>query len=187
MTSSAASPTRLGVTLRRIYFIRFAIALVWAALIFVLAASGGPALTVLLVAYPLVDAVSVFAQIRAEGESRGPRPAEFINVALSVVAAIALGFASTVSSAAVLIAWGIWATVSGLTQLIAAILRRKSGGQIALMVSGAISVLAGGAFAAQGFLGGGTVSGIGGYAILGGLFFLIAAIRLNIVLKKVSA
>lgn len=187
MTSLPATSTALGATLRRIYFARFAFATVWAALIVVLAASGGPVLTVLLVLYPLVDAVSVFLQIRAEGASRGPRPAELINVTLSVAAAIALGFASTVSAGAALIAWGVWATLSGLTQLIAATLRRKSGGQIPLMISGAISILAGVAFTAQGIQAAGTIAGIGGYAILGGIFFLIAAIRLSIVLKKVSA
>jgi uncharacterized membrane protein HdeD (DUF308 family) len=187
MTLSATSPTRLGAILRRIYVIRFAFAVVWAALIFVTSATIGPLTTVLLVLYPLVDAVAVIVQIRAEGGSRGSRPAEWINVALSVVAAIALGWGATVSSAAVLIAWGIWAILSGLTQLLAAILRRKSGGQVALIVSGAISVLAGGAFAAQGVQGGGNITGIGGYAILGGIFFLIAAIRLSIVLRKASA
>jgi uncharacterized membrane protein HdeD (DUF308 family) len=187
MTSSAASSTRPGATLRRIYVIRFAFALVWAALIFVTSSTIGPLTTVLLVLYPLVDAGAVILQIRSEGESRGPRPAEWANVALSVLAAIALGWASTVSSAAVLIVWGSWAIVSGVTQLFAAILRRKSGGQVALIVSGAISVLAGGAFAAQGVQGGGNITGIGGYAILGGIFFLIAAIRLTVVLRKASA
>jgi hypothetical protein len=58
---------------------------------------------------------------------------------------------------------------------------------VPLIISGGISVLAGAAFAAQGLQGGGTVSGVGGYAVLGGIFFLIAAIRLSIALKKVSA
>lgn len=187
MTTSAASTTRLGAALRRIYFVRFAFALVWAALVFATASTQGPVLTVLLVLYPLVDAGAVLLQLRAEGPARGPRPAEWVNVALSVAAAIALGWASTVSAAAVLIGWGIWAVVSGLTQLFAAILRRKSGGQVPLMISGAISVLAGSAFAAQGFQGGGTLLGVGGYALLGGIFFLIAAIRLSIVLRKASA
>lgn len=185
--SSAVSSVALGATLRRIYFIRFAFALVWAALVFTVGSSAGPLQTVLLVLYPLVDAGAVLLQIRAEGDSRGPRPAELINVVLSVLAAIALGWASTVSTPAVLLAWGAWAIVSGLTQLFAAILRRKSGGQVPLMISGGISVLAGGAFAAQGLQGGGALAGVGGYAVLGGIFFLIAAIRLSVALKKVSA
>lgn len=186
MTTSAASPTRLGVTLRRIYFIRFAFALVWAVALFATASSPGPLLTVLLVLYPLVDAAAVYAQIRSEGTTRGPRPAEWLNVALSVLAAIALGWASTVSIAAVLITWGIWAIVSGLTQLFAAVIRRKSGGQVPLIVSGAISVLAGGAFAAQGAQSAASAAGVGGYAILGGIFFLISAIRLTVLLRKAS-
>lgn len=185
--SSAVSSVALGATLRRIYFIRFAFALVWAALVFTVGSAEGPLQTVLLVLYPLVDAGAVLLQIRAEGDSRGPRPAELINVVLSVLAAIALGWASTVSAPAVLLAWGAWAIVSGLTQLFAAVLRRKSGGQVPLMISGGISVLAGGAFAAQGLQGGGAFAGVGGYAVLGGIFFFIAAIRLSVALKKVSA
>lgn len=185
MTSSAASPVRLGAALRRIYYIRFAFALVWAALIFLTASSVGPLLSVLLVLYPLVDAGAVFIQIRSEGDASSPRTAEWINVALSVIAAIALGWASTVSTGAILVVWGVWAIVSGVLQLLAAILRRKSGGQVPLIISGAISVLAGAAFAAQGAQNA-SATGVGGYAILGGIFFLIAAIRLGIVLKKAS-
>ncbi|NLP85028.1 hypothetical protein HF576_14340 [Microbacterium sp. CFH 90308] len=184
---SAVSSVALGVTLRRLYFIRFAFALLWAALVFTAGSAAGPLQTVLLVLYPLVDAGAVLMQIRSEGDSRGPRPAEQINVILSTLAAIALAWASTVSTPAVLLAWGAWAIVSGLTQLVAAIIRRKSHGQVPLMISGGISILAGGAFAAQGLQGGGTVAGVGGYAVLGGIFFLIAAIRLSISLKKVSA
>jgi uncharacterized membrane protein HdeD (DUF308 family) len=84
------------------------------------------------------------------------------------------------------VVWGVWAVVSGVVQLIVALLRRSLGGQIPLVVSGAISVLAGIAFAAQGTQGTGTAVGVGGYAVVGGIFFLIAAIRLSIVLRRAA-
>ncbi|WP_106815691.1 DUF308 domain-containing protein [Microbacterium timonense] len=186
MTTSTTSKPGLGTALRRIYLTRAAFAVIWAVVLFLTAPAPNPLLTVLLVLYPLVDAGAVFLQIRAEGQARGPRPAELGNVVLSVLAAIALGWASTISAAAVLVAWGVWAIVSGLAQLIAAILRRSSGGQVPLMISGAISVLAGAAFATQGLQGGTVVVGVGGYAILGGIFFLVAGIRLSILQRKAS-
>jgi len=172
-------------SLRKLYFIRFAFAVLWAVVLFTAGSTGGVLLTVLLVVYPLVDAVAVLTQLRAEGAAQASRVPEWANVVVSVAAAIALGIASTMSVSAVLLAWGFWAVTAGAVQLVAAVLRRSLGGQIPLIVSGAISVLAGAGFAA----GSGTATntaGIGGYAILGGIFFLVAAIRLNVLLPRAS-
>jgi uncharacterized membrane protein HdeD (DUF308 family) len=185
MTSTTAvAPSTFGSALRRLYFIRFGFAIVWALLVILAATSAGPLLTVLVVLYPLVDAVAVVWQLRAEGASQATRVPEWINVAASVVAAVGLGFASAASLSAVLAVWGVWAIVAGLVQLLAAVLRRKAGGQVPLIVSGAISILAGGAFAAQGVQHAASATGIGGYAILGGVFFLMAAIRLSVLLRR---
>jgi uncharacterized membrane protein HdeD (DUF308 family) len=178
MSGSTATAPAFRVGLRNLYVIRFAFALIWAAIVFVAAGSGAPILTVLVVLYPLADAAAVLWQLRSEGSDRASRVPEWINVVLSVVAAILLGWASTVSVGALLTVWGLWAIASGIVQLITAVLRRKLGGQIPLIVSGAISILAGVAFATSQATSGAT--GIGGYAILGGVFFLIAAIRLTV-------
>ncbi len=175
---SAISP-QFRTALRTLYFARFAFALVWAALLFLASGVGGPLLTVLLIVYPLADAAAVFWQLRSEGPAQASRAPESINVVLSVVAAVALGWVSTVSIAAVLTVWGIWAITSGIVQLVAAVLRRGVGGQVPLIVSGAISVLAGSAFIAQSFQGASSAAGVGGYAILGGILFLVAALRLR--------
>jgi hypothetical protein len=45
-------------------------------------------------------------------------------------------------------------------------------------------VPAGLGFLFQGLQGGTGAAGVGGYAILGGIFFLVAAIRLTIVLRR---
>jgi hypothetical protein len=184
-TSSPGAALTFGASLRTLYFARFAFAIVWAALIILLGGVGGALVTVLLIVYPLVDAAAVLWQLRSEGRSQASRVPEWINVVVSVIAAIALGYISTVSISGVLIVWGLWAITSGAVQLIAALLRRSLGGQIPLIVSGAISVLAGGSFVA-GSAQAASVTGIGGYAILGGVLFLIAAIRLTVVLRRAA-
>lgn len=172
--------------LRTLYFIRFGFALVWAVLIFFVVGAAGPGLTVLLVVYPLVDAAAVVWQLRAEGPAQASRVPEVINVVVSILAAVALGWVSTVSTTGALVVWGIWALLSGAVQLIAALLRRPQGGQVPLIVSGAISVLAGVGFASQGAMGGAISASVGGYAVLGGIFFLVAAIRLSVLMRRAS-
>lgn len=177
--SGTGSPSPFSATLSRLYFTRFAFAVVWAALLFPSGKHTGAALTTLLVVYPLVDAAAVLWQLRAKDRTSGSKPAEWINVAVSVVVAIALGWASTSSIGAALAVWGAWAVASGIAQLVTAISRRSSGGQTPLIISGAISTLAGADFLAQAAKHPSSMTTIGGYAILGGVFFLISAIRLR--------
>lgn len=185
MTDSPASrPTpALSADLRRLYVIRFAFALLWGVTLLTVPLEG-VALPVLLAIYPLVDAGAVLWQLRSEGPGASPRAAEWVNVVTSVLAAVGLAIASSFSPAAALATWGAWAIVSGVTQLVTALQRRRTGGQVPLVVSGALSVLAGSGFAVSGLLGAGTVGGVGGYAIVGGIFFLIAAIQLSVRLRR---
>jgi uncharacterized membrane protein HdeD (DUF308 family) len=172
----------VAVTLSRLYAVRFVVAIAWAAVLALTAPGPGPLLAVLVVAYPLVDAAAVLVQLRAApGTSRVP---ETVNLVLSVLAAIGLGVAAVSSVGAVLTVWGAWAIASGATQLATAILRRTAGGQIPLIVSGAISLLAGAGFIVQGARGGTSATGIAGYAVLGGVFFLIAGIRLAVLHRR---
>ena len=101
--------------------------------------------------------------------------------------AIALGIASWMSVPGALAVWGLWAIVAGIPQLITAIRNRRAGGQVAQMLSGGISVFAGGGFLFQGLQGNGTMAGAAGYATLGAIFFLASAIRLSVVLRKAQA
>lgn len=166
-------------TLRRLYLTRFAFAVVWAVSLFLTSTTAGPPLTALLVVYPLVDAAAVLWQLRATDRPSGPRTAEWINVVVSVVVAAALGWAATVSIAAVLVVWGAWAVGSGVPQLVAAISRRGLGGQVPQMLSGGISVLAGASFLFQSYTGATDLGNIAGYAAVGGIFFLVSAVRLR--------
>lgn len=181
--SETTTPLALSSALRRLYFVRAGFTVVWAALLFLTGGATGPFLTILLVVYPLFDAGSVFWQIRAEGENRRAKVSEWINVVVSVLVAITLGWASTVSPSVALTVWGVWAIGAGLPQLITAIRNRRSGGQVPQMLSGGISLLAGGAFVAQGLQGAGMITGVAGYALVGAVFFLISAIRLSSLLR----
>jgi uncharacterized membrane protein HdeD (DUF308 family) len=175
--SPAAPP--LARTLRPLYFTRFGFAVVWALLLALVAPAVAPLLTVLLVLYPLVDAAAVLTELRASGSSARSRVSETVNIVVSVLAALALGWASFVSPAAVLAVWGVWAVLAGATQLLTGLSRRKLGGQWPLMFSGGLSVLVGFAFLAQGVGGATMVTSVAGYATLGGVLFLISAIRLT--------
>jgi uncharacterized membrane protein HdeD (DUF308 family) len=186
-TTETPLSSTFGRALRSLYLVRFGFAVVWAVLLFLAAGTTGPVLTILLVVYPLFDAAAVAWQLRAAPASQGPKASEWVNVAVSIAVAIALGVASTVSNAAVLAVWGVWAIGAGIPQLVTAIRNRRSGGQVAQMLSGGISVLAGGAFLAQGLGGAGAIAGVGGYATLGAVFFLVSAIRLHVVLRKAGA
>lgn len=166
-------------TLRRLSFTRFGFAVIWALLLALVAPSAAPLLTVLLVLYPLVDAAAVFTELRASGTSARSRISETVNIVVSVLAAIALGWASFVSPGAVLAVWGVWAVLAGAAQLVTGLSRRKLGGQWPLMFSGGLSVLVGLAFLAQGIGGATSVTSVAGYAALGGVLFLISAIRLT--------
>jgi uncharacterized membrane protein HdeD (DUF308 family) len=180
MTTIATSPAvPLAKTLRRLYFSRFAFAVVWALLLGLVAPHSAPLLTVLLIVYPLVDAVSVFIELRASAGSTGSRASKIANIVVSVLAAIALGWASFVSPGAVLVVWGVWAVLAGATQLLTGLSRRRLGGQWPLIVSGGISVLAGIAFLSQGLGGATSAASVAGYAALGGVLFLVSALRLT--------
>jgi uncharacterized membrane protein HdeD (DUF308 family) len=177
-TVESTTATPLAGTLRRLYFTRFGFAVVWAALIAVVAPAGGTLLTVLLIVYPLFDAAAVLIELRGSATSSRSRISEIANIAFSVTAAIALGWASVQSLSAVLAVWGAWAILAGAAQLLTGASRRRLGGQWPLIVSGGVSVLAGSGFLAQGLQGGTSVASVAGYATLGGVLFLVSAIRL---------
>ena len=190
MTTSASTPATAPTAapsfihpLRRLYFIRFAFAAVWAGLVFATAADQGPLLTVLLIVYPLFDAGAILWQLRVAPDRRA-RLSEWAGVTVSVIVALALGITSTFSLSGALIVWGAWAIGSGIPQLITAIRNRRSGGQVAQMLSGGISVFAGAGFLIQGIGGAETITGVAGYATLGAIFFLVSAIRLSILIGR---
>jgi uncharacterized membrane protein HdeD (DUF308 family) len=102
-----------------------------------------------------------------------------VNMAISLLAAIGLGIAASSGVPAVLRIWGAWAIIAGLIQLIVALTRRKLGGQWPMILSGGISVLAGANFVISAAAPNPSLTTVAGYAVLGGIFFLVSAIRLG--------
>jgi uncharacterized membrane protein HdeD (DUF308 family) len=177
---STAAVGRFAPTLRRLYFVRFAFAVVWAALLFADKSHLDAFGITLLVLYPLFDVGAAIVDARSSGAT-GPLRGLRTNIAISTVAAIGLAVAGASGVPAVLRVWGAWAVVSGAVQLFVALSRRKRSmsGQWPMVLSGGISVLAG----AQFFLGASAsdpkLTDVGGYAVLGGIFFLVSALRLG--------
>lgn len=175
-TPRTASP--VAASLRSLYLVRFGFAVVWALLLALTASRISALTTVLLLLYPLVDLAAAVVDHRA---SRATRPARalVVTMVLGVLAALGLAFAVGSGLRAVLVVWGAWAIAAGAVQLVVALGRRALGGQWPMVLSGGISVLAGAAFVAQSGAPGASLTGLAGYATLGGIFFLVSALRLH--------
>ncbi|WNV91290.1 hypothetical protein [Umezawaea sp. Da 62-37] len=161
--------------LRSLYFVRFGFAVVWAGLVALTASDLGVAAAVLLVVYPLFDVGAAVV------DARSSRSRELVlNIVISSLAALGLVFAATSGSIpATLRVWGAWAILSGIVQLVVALKRRKLGGQWAMILSGGISTLAGASFIVMASQDGASLTSLAGYAAIGGVFFLVSAIRLG--------
>ncbi|QFZ19906.1 hypothetical protein [Saccharothrix syringae] len=173
MTTATAS-TGIAATLRRLYFVRFAFALVWAASLFATASAIGPVSAALLVLYPLFDVAAAVVDARSARAS-----GLYVNIVISSLAAVGLALAVTSGIPAVLRVWGAWAVVSGLVQLAVGVGRRGLGGQWAMIASGGLSALAGTTFYLQASGAEASLTGLAGYALVGGIFFLVSALRLG--------
>ena len=176
MTTIEATPHTIAPALRRLYFVRAAFAVVWAVLMFATNSHLGPISVALIVLYPLFDVAAAVVDVRS---TTTPARGLYVNMAISLLAAIGLAIACASGVPAVLRVWGAWAVVSGLIQLIVAIGRRKLGGQWPMILSGGLSVLAGLSFVAGASADNPKLTNVAGYAVLGGIFFLISAIRLG--------
>ncbi|TKK90814.1 hypothetical protein FDA94_03350 [Herbidospora galbida] len=170
--SAVASP------LRRLYFVRFGFALVWAGLLVATASSLTPVSIALLVLYPLFDGVAAVVDARSSKE-KAPTLSLYANIAISWLTAAGLAVAATSGIPAVLRVWGAWAVVSGITQLAVGVIRRNLDGHWPMILSGGISTVAGTTFILQAAQEGASLVNLAGYATLGGLFFLASALRLG--------
>ncbi|RZD63646.1 hypothetical protein C0Q57_21835 [Streptomyces albidoflavus] len=175
-TPAAASP---AAALRKLYFLRFAFAAAWAALLLATAGTLTTLTAVLLVAYPLFDVGCAVADLRSARPEGRPVRGLYVNAALSTLTAAGLAVAATSGIPAVLRVWGAWAITAGLVQLAVGVARRGLGGQWAMIASGGISTLAGASFIAQAGGADASLSALAGYAFLGGVFFLVSALRLG--------
>ena len=185
-TRLAASP------LHTLYLTRFGFAIVWAVLLLVsstaldTATTLGPLTAVLLVVYPLFDLAAAVVDRRSSHPTGTPSALLVVNMVLSLLAAIGLLLAVRTGASSGLLVWGLWAITAGAVQLVVGLRRRALGGQWAMIASGGISVVAGAGFIAQSGESG-SVAGLAGYAVLGGIFFLVSALRLRRARRSASS
>jgi uncharacterized membrane protein HdeD (DUF308 family) len=135
---------------------------------------------VLLIVYPLWDAVATLLEGRMAGTG-SPSRVRAINVALGLAATIGMVIAvfSTIGTA--LLVFGLWALLSGAIQLFVAVRRRRTvGAQWPMIISGALSVLAGAAFAAMSGSATSGLSTVAGYSAFGAFWFLVSVIALSL-------
>ncbi|MFI5911771.1 hypothetical protein [Dactylosporangium sp. NPDC051541] len=178
---TTVAPSSLATTasaLRRLYFVRFGFAIVWALVMIPLAKHLNPVTATLLVIYPLFDVAAAIVDARASRATGSP-VLLYVNIVISLLAAVGLAVAGASGIPAVLRVWGAWAVVAGLVQLAVGLTRRRMGGQWPMIISGGISVLAGASFIASAAANDPALTNAVGYAIPGAIFFLIAAIRLG--------
>ena len=185
--SSTTTPSTTLSGLRSLYLIRVAFSLVWVALVTATSASlvstdkPTVAAAVLLVVYPLWDAVATLAERRMAGATGSADRVGTINMALGLAATAGMIIAvfSTVGTA--LLVFGVWALLSGAIQLVVAIRRRRTvGAQWPMVISGGLSVLAGASFAAMSSSATSTLSTLAGYSAFGAFWYLVSAITLSI-------
>jgi uncharacterized membrane protein HdeD (DUF308 family) len=185
VVTTTTAPAITARPLRRLYVVRFGFALVWAVLLFATASSISAVSMALLVLYPLFDVAAAVVDARssrigaAGGSTGAPVAGLYVNIAISALTAVGLAVALPAGLPAVLRVWGAWAVVAGIVQLVVAVRRRQLGGQWAMIVSGSISVLAGVSFVLMSSSAGASLVNVAGYALLGGIFFLVSALRLG--------
>jgi uncharacterized membrane protein HdeD (DUF308 family) len=171
--------------LRNLYFTRTVVQLSWAAIILMNAITHPQLAAGLLIFYPLWDVACTVYDLRSSSRfTSTPPTAQYVNAVLGILAATGIAFTVYNSPQQAVEVFGAWAVVAGLAQLAVGIARRKQmGGQWAMILSGLQSTAAGVAFILGALHGTKHIKDLGGYAILGGVYFLIAGVLLH---RKIS-
>jgi uncharacterized membrane protein HdeD (DUF308 family) len=173
-------------SLRNLYFTRTAVQLLWAGIVIAIAANNPASAAGLLILYPLWDVACTVYDLRSSTRS-GPSIAQYINVALGSLAVIGISANVFKSPQQAVVTFGAWAFTAGLAQLAIGISRRKQlGGQWAMILSGLQSAAAGVAFILGGLHDKKHIKDLGGYAIFGGVYFLIAGFLMHRKLSQSS-
>jgi Short repeat of unknown function (DUF308) len=195
MTDTAVTPATTAATpagLRSLYLIRVVFSLIWVVLLFATSASlkskDAPTAVaaVLLVIYPLWDAIATLLERHLAGPGSTSRDSA-VNIALGLAATVGMIVAVLSTIGTALLAFGVWALLSGAIQLVTAIRRRRAvGAQWPMIISGGLSVLAGASFAAMSGSAGSGLSTVGGYSAFGAFWFLVAAIALTLRARRAA-
>ncbi|MBG7702815.1 hypothetical protein HCJ76_33360 [Streptomyces sp. MC1] len=184
--TTSATATTMSSGLRSLHLIRVAFSLIWVALVFTTSASlvstDEPTViaAVLLVVYPLWDAVATLIERRLTGAG-SPNGVSTINMGLGLAATAGMFVAVFSTIGRALLVFGVWALLSGAIQLVVAVRRRRTvGAQWPMAVSGGQSVLAGATIAATSASATSSLSTVAGYSAFGAFWFLVSVIALSI-------
>jgi len=175
-------------SLRKLYFTRTVFQVLWAGSL-IATATAEPAIAgVLLICYPLWDIACTVFDLKTSALAGSARTSQIINAVLGAAAAIGIAFTAFGEPAYAIGIFGAWAFGAGLLQLAAGLIRRKQlGGQWAMILSGLQSMAAGAAIGLGGLQGNFHAKDLGGYAIFGAIYFLIAGILLSRKLSQATA
>jgi uncharacterized membrane protein HdeD (DUF308 family) len=178
--TSVATPLRAAP--QRIAIVRAVFALIWAAAVVIAVGDKVPhtdsdvptTVAIVLASYPLIDVIASLLSSMF-GDTRVLR----INAAISALAVAGITTAALGSdAAATLVAFGVWAAISGSIQLGVAVHRRRAQGrQLPVIISGGLSTIAGVSFIAQSRSSDAHLATLAGYMTLGALLFLLWARR----------
>ena len=184
--TSATSATTESSGLRSLHLVRVAFSLIWVALVLTTSASLGSAdeptviAAVLLVVYPLWDAVATLVERRLTGTG-ATNSVGVVNMGLGLAATAGMTAAVFSTIGRALLVFGVWALLSGALQLVVAVRRRRTvGAQWPMAVSGGQSVLAGATIAATSASATSSLSTVAGYSAFGAFWFLVSALALSI-------
>jgi hypothetical protein len=170
-------------SLRTLYFTRTVVQFSWAAVVILLSATSPSLAVLLMVAYPLWDVACTLFDLNSSNSTdstSSSKTVQYINVVLGLGTAIAVGIGSQSDPRFGVAAFGAWAFAAGALQLVVAIYRRSLvKGQWAMILSGLQSMAAGAAFLLGGLSGKVHTKDLGGYAVFGGVYFLVSAILLG--------
>jgi len=176
-------------SLRNLYFVRTVFQVIWAAGVITTAKQQPMLAAVLFFLYPLWDVACTVYDLNTFSKSGSSRTSQIINALLGVAAAIGIGLTVFRTPLYAVAIFGVWAFGAGLLQLVVGLIRRKQigGGQWAMILSGAQSMIAGVVYFLGGLYGKRHIKDVGGYATFGALYFLIGGILLTRKLSKSAA
>jgi uncharacterized membrane protein HdeD (DUF308 family) len=170
--------------LRTYFFLRAGVSIAWILLALTVGVMTPTVGAALLVIYPAWDALANYMDAGKTGGLRSNR-SQALNFGVSAATAIAVLAALVTQVVPVLAVFGVWAVLSGAFQLTTGLRRWKAGGQWAMVLSGAQSVLAGVFFVVQSRtapeLAATTVAP---YAGFGAFYFLVSAIWLTVKARR---
>jgi len=172
-------------SLRNLYFSRAGFSILWVILVSVFAKTNTSIAAVLFIIYPAWDVIATYFDIQANPATSTSKAPQYVNAAISTITTVAVILALQQDIPQALIVFGSWAILTGLIQLILGLKRRQVlPGQWPMIISGAQSILAGGAFIAMAHKPNQGITTLAGYAAFGAFYFLLAAFRLSKTVKS---